>query len=89
MGEWDLHKAKAQRAYQQLCEDTALSKSSADVELLMFDLEQSLATLVLTTNVVFSNGIFGPAIWESTMGKRARLVCTYTMRVLHQEDHRK
>ena len=37
----------------------------------------------------FTNGSFGPTIWESTMGKRARLVCTCTMRVLHQEDHRK
>ena len=53
MGEWDLHKAKAERAYQQLKEDTALSRSRSDLELLTFDLEQSLPTPVLTTNVAF------------------------------------
>ena len=42
MGEWDLHKAKAERAYQQLKEDTALSRSRSDLEVLTFDLEQSL-----------------------------------------------
>ena len=42
MGEWDLHKAEAECAYQQLKEDTALSCSRSDLEVLTFDLEQSL-----------------------------------------------
>ena len=84
MGEWDLNKAKAQHAYQQLCEDTALSKSSADVELLMFDLEQSLAT-VLTTNVVFSQTAaldlqFGNPQWENGQGLYAHVPRGYCIK---------
>ena len=52
-GEWELHKRKAERAYQNLKEDTALSKSTSNVDAITFDLQQSLPTLVLTTNVVF------------------------------------
>ena len=52
-GEWELHKQKAERAYQQLKEDTALATSTSDVDTITFDLEQSLTTPVLTTNVVF------------------------------------
>ena len=48
-----MHKCKAERAYQQLREDTALAQSDSDVELLTFDLQQSLPTPVLTTNTVF------------------------------------
>ena len=85
MGEWDLNKAKAQHAYQQLCEDTALSKSSADVELLMFDLEQSLATPVLTTNVVFSQTAaldlqFGNPQWENRQGLYAHVPRGYCIK---------
>ena len=53
LGEWDLHKRKAERAYQQLREDEALAQSDENVELQTFDLEQALPTPVLTTNVVF------------------------------------
>ena len=52
-GEWDLHKAKAERAYQSLREDIALTQSNTKWDLLTFDLEQALATPILTTSVVF------------------------------------
>ena len=52
-GEGELHKTKAERAYQNLKEDTALSKSTSDDDAITFDLQQSLPTPVLTTNVVF------------------------------------
>ena len=52
-GEWELHLCKAECAYQQLKEDTALSKCDPNVMLVTFDLQQSLPTPVLTTNVVF------------------------------------
>ena len=64
MGEWDLHKAKAERAYQQLKEDTALSRSRSDLEVLTFDLEQSLPTPVLTTNVAF----YKRQLWTYNVG---------------------
>ena len=51
--EWDVHKVNADNAYQCLCEDTAVSKSEADREMLTLDLQQTLATPLLTTNVVF------------------------------------
>ena len=40
-GEWELHKRKAERAYQHLKEEVDLSRSSADIELMTFDLEMS------------------------------------------------
>ncbi len=52
-GEWELHLRKAERAYQQLKEDTALSNSDPNVLVLTFDLQQSLPTPVLTTNLVY------------------------------------
>jgi len=64
MGEWDLHKAKAERAYQQLKEDSALSRSRSDLEVLTFDLEQSLPTPVLTTNVAF----YKRQLWTYNVG---------------------
>lgn len=48
-----LHHCKAERAYQQLKEDTALSQLSQDVDTINFDLQQSLPTPKLATNVVF------------------------------------
>ena len=50
--ELKLHQCKAERAYQQLKEDTALSRSSPDVDMITFDLQQSLPTLTLATNIV-------------------------------------
>ena len=52
-GELELHKCKAERAYQTLKEDTALSKSSSDVDVFTFDLQQSLPTPKLSTSIVF------------------------------------
>lgn len=40
-GEWELHLCKAERAYQQVKEDTALSKCDPNVMLVTFNLEQS------------------------------------------------
>lgn len=48
----ELHR-KAERTYQQLCEDTAQAQCSDDVDTIMFDLQQSLPTPTLTVNVVF------------------------------------
>ena len=56
-GEWELHKRKAERAYQQLKEDTALSKSDEIIELLTFDLQQSLATPVLFITLQQAKGV--------------------------------
>ena len=63
-GEWDLHKRKAERAYQQLKEDTALAKASSDIDALTFDLEQSLPMPVLTTNIVF----YKRQLWTYNLG---------------------
>jgi hypothetical protein len=63
-GEWELHKRKAERAYQQLKEDTALSKSTSDVDTITFDLQQSLPTPVLTTNIVF----YKRQLWTYNLG---------------------
>ena len=51
MFQWELHKIRAEGAYQSLREDTALSND--DIEMLTFDLQQVLSTPLLTTNVVF------------------------------------
>ena len=64
MGEWELHKRRAERAYQQLKEDTALCQSDPTMEMLTFDLEQSLPTPVLTTNIVF----YKRQLWTYNLG---------------------
>ena len=63
-GEWELHLCKAERAYQDLKEDSALAKSDPDVLVLTFDLQQSLPTPVLTTNVVF----YKRQLWTYNLG---------------------
>ena len=63
-GEWELHLCKAECAYQQLKEDTALSKCDPNVMLVTFDLQQSLPTPVLTTNVVF----YKRQLWTYNLG---------------------
>ena len=63
-GEWELHLRKAKRAYQQLKEDTALSKSDANTMVVTFDLQQSFPTPVLTTNVVF----YKRQLWTYNLG---------------------
>ena len=54
----------AERSYQKLKEDTALSKSDPDIELLSFDLQQTLPTPLLTTNVVF----YKRQLWTYNLG---------------------
>ena len=63
-GEWDLHLCKAEGAYQKLKEDTAIAKSDPNVEVLTFDLEQSLPTPELSTNVVY----YKRQLWTYNLG---------------------
>ena len=62
--EWDLHKTKTQHAYHQLAEDTIYAKSNHDVVLLSFDLQQTLPTPQLTTNIVF----YKRQLWTYNLG---------------------
>ena len=62
--QWDVHKIRAESAYQNLREDTALAKSSNDIEMFTFDLQQALATPLLTTNVVF----YKRQLWTFNLG---------------------
>ena len=62
--EWDVHKIRAENAYQCIREDTAVFKSTSDTEMLTFDLEQALATPLLTTNVVF----YKRQLWTYNLG---------------------
>lgn len=48
-----LHQCKAERAYHQLKEDAALSRSSSTVDTITSDLQQSLPTPKLSTSIVF------------------------------------
>ena len=48
-----LHQCKSECGYQQHKEDTALSQSSQDVDMITFDLQQSHPTPKLATCVVF------------------------------------
>ena len=50
---WDLHKRKAERAYAVLKEDTALAQSDPKVDMITFDLQQSLPTPRISTGIVF------------------------------------
>ena len=59
-----LHQCKAERAYQQLKEDTALSQSSQNVDMITFDLQQSLPTPKLATSVVF----YKRQMWTYNLG---------------------
>jgi len=62
--QWDLHKVRAESAYQSLREDTALTKSSGDTEMFTFDLQQALVTPTLMTNVVF----YKRQLWTYNLG---------------------
>ena len=63
-GELELHLCKAERAYQDLKEDSALANSDPDVLVLTFYLQQLLPTPVLTTNVVF----YKRQLWTYNLG---------------------
>ena len=73
-GEWELYLCKAQRAYQKLKEDTALSKCDPNVMLVTFDLQQLLPTPVLTTNVILNDNC-GCIIWVCMTVGQARGTC--------------
>ena len=63
-GELMLHQAKAERGYQALKEDTALAKSDPSVKAITFDLQQTLATPLISTNVVF----YKRQLWTYNLG---------------------
>ena len=52
-GELMLHQCRAERAYQQLKEDAAMCKAKDSVVMVTFDLQQSLPTPKISTNIVF------------------------------------
>ena len=64
IAQWDLHKRKAERAFHQLREDTTSSKASPDLDTITFDLQQTLPTPSLTTNVVF----YKRQLWTYNLG---------------------
>ena len=63
-GELLLHQCKAERRYQQLKEDSALSKSNTEVDTITFDLQQSLVTPKLLTHIVF----YKRQMWTYNLG---------------------
>ena len=63
-GELMLHQTKAERAYQQLKEDMALAKSDPTVAMITFDLEQTLPTPSISTNIVF----YKRQLWTYNLG---------------------
>ena len=65
-GEWDLHLVQGEGGYNQLKEDTAVSKSDPNVDVLTFNLQQSLPTLVLSKNVVFF--YYKCQLWKHNLG---------------------
>ena len=99
--ECQLHHCKAQRAYQQLSEDTALSRSSPNVDMITFDLQQSLPTPKLSTNIVFykhqlwtynldvhdcSDGRGYMFMWpESTASRGSQEVCSSVLKFLRMK----
>ena len=79
-GKKELHLCMAERSYQQLKEDSALAKSNSDVLTIIFDLQQSLPTPVLSTNVVF----YKRQLWTYNVGIHNRGAETGHMHVLHE-----
>ena len=63
-GKKELHLCMAERSYQRLKEDSALAKSNSDVLTITLDLQQSLPTPVLSTNVVF----YKRQLWTYNLG---------------------
>lgn len=64
LSEWDLHKRKAERTYQQLREDTAEAQSDPNVDMITFDLQQSLPTPLLTVNIIY----YKRQLWTYNLG---------------------
>ena len=84
-GEWELHLCKAEHIHHQLKEDTGLSKPDPNVMLVTFDLQHSLPTPVLTTNIFFINANSGLIILGCTTAGQARGTCTSGMRAQPHE----
>ena len=61
---WELHKRKAERAYNLLQKDTALAQADFDVDMITFDLQQSLPTPLLTTGIIF----YKRQLWTYNLG---------------------
>jgi hypothetical protein len=61
---WELHKRKAERAYSLLKEDTALAQADLDMDMITFDLQQSLPTPLLSTGIVF----YKRQLWTYNLG---------------------
>lgn len=61
---WELHKRKAERAYSLPKEDTALAQADLDVDMITFDLQQSLPTPLLSTGIVF----YKRQLWTYNLG---------------------
>ena len=53
VAEWELHKRRAERAYQELKEDSAKAKTNTNLDVLCFDLQQALPTPLISTSIVF------------------------------------
>ena len=79
-GEWELHLCKAERAHHQLKEDAGVSKCDPNVMMVTFDLQQSLPTPVLTTNVVF----YKRQLWTYNLGVHDCRSCKGYMYVWHE-----
>ena len=62
--ELSLHHCKAEGTYQELKEDTALCRTSPDIDMFTFDLQQSLPTPKLATNVVY----YKRQMWTYNLG---------------------
>lgn len=62
--ELHLHHCKAERAYHQLREDSALCRTSASIDMFTFDLEQALPTPKIATNIVF----YKRQMWTYNLG---------------------
>ena len=72
-------KEKQRELINSYCKDIALSVSDANYELLTFDLDQSLPTPVLTTNVVF----YKRQLWTYNLGMHDGKTST-AMHVWHE-----
>ena len=62
--ELELHHRKAEGTYQQLREDSALAQSDPNTDTLSFDVEKSLPTPLLTTNVIY----YKRQLWMYNLG---------------------
>ena len=86
---WDLHKRKAERAYAVLKEDTALAQSDPKVDMITFDLQQSLPTLRISTGIVFYKRQLWTYNLEYIVAHQGRVLCMCGTKVWLLEDPKK